>query len=225
MSDTNQQAETSTGPTELEVLKQRAKVMGIQHSPNIGVETLRAKIAEKLAGEPEAPEAPAEDPAEDQTEETANEPATEQLNPLAGDKAGQKPARKKSPREAMLDEQMALVRCRITNLNPSKKDLPGEIFCVGNELIGTVRKYIPYGEVTDDGYHIPTILFNELDSRRFQHIRTVKDRRTGRTEVKTSWAKEFALEVLPQLTKDELNRLANAQAAAGSVDSGGGMDA
>jgi hypothetical protein len=38
--------------------------------------------------------------------------------------------------------------------------------------------------------------------------------------VQTNWAKEFSLEVLPPLTQEELDRLAAAQIAAGSIDSG-----
>ena len=42
------QEEIQGQPTELEVLKARAKLMGISHSGNIGVEALRLKIEEKL---------------------------------------------------------------------------------------------------------------------------------------------------------------------------------
>jgi hypothetical protein len=215
MNDENQQGpDTTTGDNqpienaapvidpaaELVALKARAKVMGISHSGNIGLEALRAKVNAKINGEPDpAPEQP------------------EQLNPLVGDEAGKTPASKKTLRQQQMEEQLALVRVRIQNLDPRKKDLPGEIFCVGNEIIGTVRKYIPYGEVTDGGYHIPRILYNELDSRKFLNIRTKKNRATGQIVVETSWAKEFAFEVLPPLTAEELARLANAQAASGSV--------
>lgn len=121
-------------------------------------------------------------------------------------------------RSDMIKEQTKLIRVRITNMDPKKKDLPGEIFTVGNNFIGTIRKFIPYGEVTDDGYHLPYILYKELDSRKFNSIRTTKDRRTGAVAIKQEWAKEFSLEVLPQLNQEELRNLANAQAAAGSVE-------
>lgn len=45
MSDTQQ-------PTELETLKERATMMGIKFSPNIGVDTLREKVNAVLAPEP-----------------------------------------------------------------------------------------------------------------------------------------------------------------------------
>lgn len=194
---TNEVAETAM-PDELTILKQRATLMGVKFSNNISVETLRAKIEAHVS-----------------EEETVGEA---ELNPLAGDVAGAVPASKMTMRQQLMAEQLRLVRLRITNLDPKKKDLPGEILTVGNEYIGTVRKFVPFGEVTDDGYHVPYILYKLLENRRFLHIRTVKDRRTGKDRIETQWAKEFALEVLPPLTEEELKRLANAQAAAGSLD-------
>ena len=118
----------------------------------------------------------------------------------------------------MQREQLKLVRVRITCMDPKKKDLPGEVLTVANEYLGTVRKFIPFGEVTDNGYHIPFVLYTMLDERKFLNIRVSKDPRTGRELVTSQWAKEFAIEILPQLTQLELSNLAIAQAAAGSID-------
>jgi hypothetical protein len=184
-------AEEYVEPTELDLLKDRARLMGIVFSNNIGIETLRQKIEDKMNGEPEKQEVT--------------------TNPLVQDT----PAKSKmTMREELLSVAMKLVRVRITNLDPKKKDLPGEIFTVANEYIGNVRKYIPYGEQSDDGYHIPQCIYDQLEARKFLNIRTIKDSRTGAPRVSTSWAKEFALEVLPQLTRAELDKLAAAQKAA-----------
>jgi hypothetical protein len=194
-------------PDELTVLKTRARVMGIAFSNNISVETLRAKIQAKMDATPETQSAAA-----------AELSAPAQANPLldgedaASEPAPTKPLTKGQIRQKLMREAMKLVRVRITNLNPAKKDLPGEIFCIANRYIGTVKKFIPYGEVTDNGYHIPYCIYQELEARRFNNIRVT--RRKGREHVETSWAKEFALEVLPQLTPEELRRLALQQAAA-----------
>ena len=196
--ESNTEVEETLMADELSVLKQRAKLMGINFSNNISVETLRAQIEAHV------------------TEREAS--SEEQLNPLAGDVAGAAPVSKMTLRQQLMEEQLRLVRVRITNLDPKKKDLPGEILTVGNEFIGTVRKFIPFGEVTDDGYHVPYVLYKLMENRRFLHIRTTKDKRTGKERIETQWAKEFALEVLPPLTEEELKRLANAQAAAGSVE-------
>lgn len=186
---------------ELSLLKDRAKLMGIKFSNNIRIDSLREKIAAKQAGE----------------DEPADEP-TNKVNPLAAVGAAQEaPAGKKMTlREYMVKEQMKLVRVRIQNLDPKKKDLPGEVLCVANEYLGTIKKYIPYGEASDDGYHVPFCIFTELESRRFQNVRTYTDKATGQIRIDSSWVREFSLEVLPPLTKSELTQLANAQAAAGN---------
>ena len=185
-------------PDELSVLKQRATMMGIQFSNNIGLETLRKKIEDKMEGRAETDAAP-------------------QINPLAGETTAQ-PVKRKTLRQKLYDEQMKLVRIRVTNLDPKKKDLPGEVITVANEHLGTVRKFVPFGEVTDDGYHVPYCIYRFMEKRKFLNIRIVKDRRTGVERVESNWVKEFALEVLPQLTPQQIANLRTAQIAAGSVD-------
>ena len=206
MNENNDQAlstdEGETAVDELALLKERAKQMGIPFSNNISLETLRKRIADKMEGK-DVPE----------------------VNPLAGDAeiaaittAPAKLDAKQNAlalRKMMQRDQMKLVRVRITNMDPKKKDLPGEIWTVSNEYLGNVRKMIPYGEQTDEGFHIPYCLFRLLQSKRFLHIRTVKDRVTGVERQEKQWVKEFSLDVLPDLTKEELARLAAAQAAAG----------
>jgi hypothetical protein len=190
---------------ELTMLKQRARMMGIEFSNNIGIEKLRERIQAKMDGETPAPEPTPEQPNALQTPTSSGSTGS-----------SEKPI---SLRQYLQREKMKLVRLRITNLDPKKKDLPGEIFTVANEYLGTVRKYVPYGEVTDDGYHVPYCIYKELESRRFLNIRTRQARNGQQVQVESAWAKEFALEVLPPLTKEELRKLAAAQAAAGGVSS------
>ena len=285
-----QEQSSNSAPSELDLLKQRAKMMGVVYSNNIKIETLRAKIQAKLNDEDDTQikdENNEDQVAEDQNREDTKEAGsgssgnsnegdagngssgTEEAEPVAasGDtgttdhqsalqevietapmeapapivapvvQAAPKPAptptatpvapamevpakvaRKLNLREFMQREHMKLIRVRIANLDPKKKDLPGEIFTVANEFIGTVKKYIPYGEMTDDGWHVPKILYEQLRERKFLNISTTKDRRSGHIQTKQVWVKEFALEVLPDLTQEELNHLAIAQAAAGSVE-------
>ena len=67
-------------PTRLQALKQKATLMGIVFSNNIGEEALAKKIEEKLAGS--APVA-----------------QTSELNPLDGDVVGEKPKAKMTLRQ------------------------------------------------------------------------------------------------------------------------------
>lgn len=181
-------------PSELQILKQRADMLGVSYSNNIGLETLRKKVADAMEGNKEPEQ-------------------VKQANPLGADIPEVETPMQLRAR--LMAEQLKLVRLRITNLDPKKKDLPGEILTVANEYIGTVRKYVPFGEQTDNGYHVPYCIYTLLESRRFQHIRVTK--KNGREHVETTWAKEFSLEILPPLTEAELAKLAASQAAAGGL--------
>lgn len=197
-------------PTELEILKERAKVMGITHSNNIGVEALRQKIQDRLEGKADEPEAP----------------AAPQVNPFTMAKdveqlaqvIQEEPVRVMSIREYMLKEHTKLIRLRITNLDPKKKDIPGEILTVANEYLGTIRKYIPYGEATENGFHVPYCIYEFMKTRKFVSVNTRKDPKTGHITVTNRDVAEYSLEVLDPLTTEELRELAVAQMAAGSVD-------
>jgi hypothetical protein len=172
-----EQADVELAEDELTLLKDRAKLMGIKFSNNIRIESLREKIEAKIAGE----EMPADEP-------------INKVNPLAAVGAAQEapPVRELTLREILVKDQMKLVRLRIQNLDPKKKDLPGEVLCVATEFLGTVKKYIPYGEASDEGYHVPYCIYTELESRRFQNVRTYTDKDTGQIRIESYWAREFS---------------------------------
>ncbi|MNO13158.1 hypothetical protein D3C76_27860 [compost metagenome] len=207
MSDDNTQNELSAEEqqvSELDLLKQRATLLGVHFSPNIGLETLKERVAAKQA---------------ELEGNATQEPKTEQANPLIGQDAqkAEAPVKTKSLRQHLIDENMKLVRLRITNLDPKKKDLKGEIFTVANEFLGTVRKFVPYGEDTDEGFHVPYCIYKMLDKRKFLEIKTWRNKANGQQEISQRWVREFSLEVLDPLTEKELAQLAAAQAAAGSI--------
>lgn len=173
---------------ELTLLKRQARAMGIPFSNNIGVETLRAKIKAVMEGEAEK-------------EKTLEDQAAEALQ--------KKPVKKLSLRERLRRENLALVRVRVTNLDPKERDLPGEIFTVANEYVGTVRKYVHFNVP----WHVPKCIYKMMRNAKFLNIRVYKQ--AGREIVETSWAPKYSIEVLPQLTKEELQKLAVAQRSKG----------
>lgn len=180
---------------EMSILKQRATMMGIKFSNNIGLEALRKKVADAQEGiqEQEQPE----------------------VNPL-GTTVPEVETRAAMAQRIRL-ENTRLVRVRIQNLDPKKKDLPGEILTVANDYMGTIRKYVPYGEATDNGYHIPYCIYKLLKNRKFLNI-SVKKGKNGQPRIEQGWVREFAVEVLPPLTPEELKQLGQAQLAAGSLN-------
>jgi len=181
---------------ELALLKERAKTLGIQISGNIGLDTLRARIKDHMEGNTTPPEA--------QTAKAASSrPVARELT---------KAEIEQKVRTDLHRDKMKLVRCRIYNLNPAKRDLQGEIITVANRYLGTVRKMIPFGEATDGGYHIEQVLYEHLKKRKFLQIRTKKVQ--GKIEVSTRMVPEYSIEVLPSLSAAELQELAVKQAAA-----------
>jgi len=114
--------------------------------------------------------------------------------------------------EELRKQAKRLVRVRVNNMNPAKREWEGEIFTVGNKLIGNVKRYVPYGVE----WHIEKCIFDMLKSKKCQIFTTVK-RKTGNGTVDVRQGKlinEFAIEELPPLTEAELKDLAQRQAMA-----------
>lgn len=113
------------------------------------------------------------------------------------------------------DEAAKLVRVRVTCMNPNKREWEGEIFTSGNAAVGTYKKYVPFN--ADEGWHVPNIIYQQLLQRECQIFVTKKDARGNKTRT-GKLIKEFAIEVLPPLTQEELDELARRQAMAKSID-------
>jgi len=174
----------------LAVLKARADKLGVSYHPNIGIDKLREKVSAKLNGEPESQEAPAV--IEVPTEESA---------------VARKLRKKREAGE--------LVRIRVVCMNPNKKEWEGEIFTASNAVVGTFKKYVPFN--ADEGWHVPRIIYNMIIQRQCQVFVSKKGPR-GVVMKEGKMIREFAVEVLPMLTEDELHDLAQRQAMAKAID-------
>lgn len=204
MSDENQFDDELTPEQLFGLLKEKAKMLGITHSNNIGYDALLKKVNDKLEGVTE--------------DEPAPEPAVADAGSVApvAERKLTEAEQKQNLRKEIMAKQMALVRIRLTCMDPKKKDLPGEFICVANDYIGNVKKFIPFGEATDNGYHVPKCILTALQERKYLQIRTKKDQRTGIDVPENKYVREFAIEILPPLTREELKKLATAQIAAGT---------
>ena len=174
---------------ELQILKDRANLLGVKFHPSISLDKLREKVVAATSGEATPPD-----------EAKAPEPVEETV--------GQK-------RNRMKRDALALVRVRITCMNPAKSEWEGEIFTAGNSLIGSVKKYVPFN--ADEGWHVPNILLQQLRERQCQIFQTVTDPRGNKVR-KGKLIKEFAIEVLSSLTSEELAELARRQAMSKAID-------
>lgn len=132
--------------------------------------------------------------------------------PVVEETTGETPAQK---RKRLMDEASKLVRIRVTCMNPAKKEWDGEIITTGNSTVGTFKKFVPFNN--DEGWHVPNIIYQQLIQRECQVFVTKVDSRGNKTR-QGKLIKEFAIEVLPPLTKEELQELARVQAMSKSVD-------
>lgn len=111
----------------------------------------------------------------------------------------------------LIAEAGKLIRVRVTNMNPNTRELRGDIFTVSNAVVGTFKKYVPFN--TEEGWHVPNIIYQHLIERQCQiFVKNEKGDNVGKL------IREFAIEVLPPLTPEELKELALQQAAAHSID-------
>jgi hypothetical protein len=184
--DTNDDAD-ALAAADLEALKNKATQLGVSFHPNIGAETLSARIQEKLAGE----NAPSQDqdavPAE--SEETVED--------------------ENARRRRLKKEATEQIRVRIVCMNPHKKNIDGEIFTVSNSVVGTLKKYVPF----EHPWHVPRMMVNMIQSRKCQTFVTKKSV-NGVPMKQGRLINEFAVEIMKPLTEDELHDLAQRQAMA-----------
>lgn len=181
---------------ELAMLKQRADIMGIAYHPNIKLEKLKAKLAEKMEGV-------ADEYADEEAETIAASEeamAANTFTPMVRETPAQLKAKRKQ-------DSLRLVRIRIACMNPVKANMKGDIFSVGNSEIGMIKKYVPFN--AEQGWHVPNIILQELRNKQFvSHY----DTKIGNKVVtKTKLIPEYSIEILDPLTAEELKDLANRQ--------------
>lgn len=186
----------------IEALRELADELGVKYHPSTGSEKLIAKI--------ETVDVPESMTYEEfialKAVESEKEPEPEVVaEPVKVETPGQRKARLKK-------EASALVRCRVTCMNPAKKEWHGEIFTVSNSVVGTFRKFVPF----EEEWHVPSMMLQMIKDRMYQSFVTVKDGR-GNSRREGRLVREFAVEVLPPLTEEELKDLAQQQAMAGGV--------
>lgn len=179
---------------ERDVLKTRADQMGIKYKANIPTAKLKELVNARLTGE----STPDDDDEDEDTEIT---------KPVKATKAPKETIPQRNAR--LRKEASRLVRVRISCMNPAKKEWEGEIFTVANAAVGTFKKYVPFD--VEDGWHVPEIILKMIQARKCQVFTTVRNDR-GQKIRKGKLIKEFAVEILDDLTPAELERLARQQA-------------
>ncbi len=113
-----------------------------------------------------------------------------------------------------IKEAKKLVRVVVTNRNPLKQAWEGEIIAASNDMGVDEKKYVPFS--LDAGYYLPQIIVNTLKDKKCT-IFVNKKGRDGKMLNKAKLIKEYGIEVLPDLTQEELDKLAADQRARGAT--------
>jgi len=190
----------------LDQLQQEAKALGIKFHHRAGPKTIQnlinAYYAEQSQGDNHA-----ENP-EAKTEVTFTQATAKQKALLSKPVIPMTEAEYRQKMNAEAKTRVGrLLRVRIQNLNPQKKEWPGEIISVGSAKLGTFKKFIPFN---GEPYHIPQIIYDVLREKECSVFFNATDDR-GRKTRKSRLIKEYTIAILPQLTKQELADLSRKQ--------------
>ena len=210
-----------------EQLLAAAEKLGLTIDGRLGVDKIREEVAAELevrkeaearatanaariaAEEAAAAAAPKDDEIKSPVEPTQMPSLADALaaenkpEDLSGESEGQRKNR-------LRREATALVRVRVSSMNPQKKNVKGELLCVSNRNIGTIQRYIPFNR----DWHIEKVLYDALLAKEFMVFDREKTGRAGIEVVTPRCIPEFNIQVLPPLTKGELKDLAQRQAMA-----------
>lgn len=225
-------SEVIDNTAEIETLKTRAEKLGIAVDGRWGVEKLREVVNAAVAGE----KVPAQEP----IQAVAAVTTTEVVSPVAPAAAKPVEEEIKSPveitkmpslsdaltasqapvstepetegqkRNRLRREAMALVRVRVSCMDPQKKNLKGELICVSNRNFGSIQRFIPFNRE----WHIEKVLYDVLQEKEYMVFDREKTGRAGIEVVTPRNVPAFNIQVLPPLTKGELKDLAQRQAMA-----------
>lgn len=164
-----------TKPTEIELLKEQANIMGVEYPNNISVARLKKLIAEKLNTESN----------DDNSNET---------------------------RKELEDENFKLVNVIITPMDSSKVNYSSQYFAVGNSVLGTIARVIPFGKP----WLVENMLVKHIQSLQFQQIVSRKDGKND--NLLSNIIPAYNVQILPLPTKEEIEELAKTQTAKASLD-------
>lgn len=115
------------------------------------------------------------------------------------------------------EEALKLVRVIVSPNDPLMATYPGLIFTVCSSVVNggqAVKKYVPFNN--EEGWHIPHIIFKQIENAQMQKFKQVK-LANGESVLQPYQAKMYNIQVLPNLTQSELDKLAASQKARGDA--------
>lgn len=123
-------------------------------------------------------------------------------------------ALKHKQKQDQYKQHMKLVRIRLTPMSVFERQLPSVTLDVGNSVVGNVHRTIQFNEP----WHVEAILLNVLREKKFRAKKESVDPTTRRKIYSNVFHSSYGIELLPDLTMEELNKLAADQSAKHSID-------
>jgi hypothetical protein len=212
-------------------LRKVAKDLEVSHSGNTGLETLREKIMkvveDRIVSDPNSRDEFTStgfgdmfnDDGLDEIE--VAKPVQKPKGPSVSQMLKMDPSDIEDValrRNVIRAHALRMVRVTIQNVDPADSVLDGGIITILNKYTGKISKYVPYGEESEGGYHLPWMLYEHLRDWKFPLRKEVKGGQFGVKTYKTTMVNKFKIDILPMLTMDELKELANHQRASQSID-------
>lgn len=116
--------------------------------------------------------------------------------------------------QRLRNEQRKLIRVIVRCNNDNKKEWTGEthsVICAA----GTIKKWVPFDN--EKGWHVPQAILDVIGAKMCLKFRNSK-LANGQTHKISYLTKEYNIEILKPLTKKQIEKLAEEQAARGSID-------
>lgn len=220
--------ETPVTKPEIEVLRERADALGLKYRSNTGVEKLRALVNAALNGDTPPPSDEDEEGEDEAALASQEAPAVNTSIPKPEVAVASAPVAQKAviveavaPRKLTKNEKIhqmrlearKLVRVRITCHNPNKAELEAEYFTFGNDYV-SITRLVPF----ETEWHVEQALLDMIREKKYQHFYSKKNG-PGMPETREAkLVREYAIEILPPLTPEELADLRSQQAINNSID-------
>ena len=129
-----------------------------------------------------------------------------------------KPAKVKKKPEMTLEEKcLHLKRIIVTPNDPEMSGHSGLVFTVISSTVNNgkaIKKYVPFNN--EEGWHVPNIIVNQIANAEMQKFKSVKTH-NGETVLQPYQAKKYNVQVLPDLSQKEIDKLAASQTARGNA--------
>ena len=124
---------------------------------------------------------------------------------------------KKKPVMTLEEKCLHLKRIIVIPNDPEMSGHAGLVFTVLCSAVNNgkaIKKYVPFNN--EEGWHVPNIIYNQIANAEMQKFKSVKTA-NGDTVLQPYQAKKYNVQVLPDLTQKEIDKLAASQAARGDA--------